>query len=126
MIRITELDDHKLSEDHIVEHIKEMENHYEEISTKARELLPKLKVEKGLERANSASLSSVREFIYFCKCILMRASKYTLRCLLPLPNTIHSLFSKSISDWFSFTSSPTRIPVEHKRSIIARSRGLTQ
>ena len=48
------------------------------------------------------------------------ASKYAFRCLFPLPVTMHSRFSKSMSVRFSLTNSPTLTPVEHKKSIIAR------
>ena len=41
----------------------------------------------------------------------------------PFPSTTHSRSSKLMSFRLSFTSSPTRIPVEINRSIIARSRG---
>lgn len=69
-----------------------------------------------------ASLSSFLESKYCCKCIFVFASKYTFRCLLPLPKTIHSLFSKSISLISNLTSSPTLIPVDIRTSTIAKSR----
>jgi len=69
-----------------------------------------------------ASLSSFLESKYCCKCIFVFASKYTFRCLFPLPKTIHSLFSKSISLISNLTSSPTLIPVDIRTSIIAKSR----
>jgi len=69
-----------------------------------------------------ASLSSFLEFKYCCKCIFVFASKYTFRCLLPLPKTTHSLFSKSISLISNLTSSPTLIPVDIRTSTIAKSR----
>ena len=39
---------------------------------------------------------------------------------LPLPNTIDDLFSKLISSILRFTSSPTLIPDEESKSIIAK------
>lgn len=50
-VATSELDGHKLSEAQIVERIKEMENHCEGMSTKAKDLSAKIKAEKGLERA---------------------------------------------------------------------------
>ena len=71
---------------------------------------------------NSAGLLSFLLLRYACKCIFALASKYTFLSLSPLPNTIHSLASKSMSEIFRLTNSPTLIPVEYNKSIIAKSR----
>ena len=72
---------------------------------------------------NRAGSESVRVARYCCKWIFVFASKYTGRSLSPFPRTIHSRSTKLMSERFSLTSSPTRMPVDVRRSMIARSRG---
>lgn len=74
-----------------------------------------------LNPTNNAGLSSILLFKYSCRCSLVLASKYTIRSLSPFPSTIHSRSLKSIFSQLSKTNSPTRIPVDDNKSIIARS-----
>lgn len=70
---------------------------------------------------NKDGLSSVLDFKYLSRWTFVLASKYTFLCLPPLPKTIHSHVVRSTSSIFSFTSSPTRTPLEIRKSIIATS-----
>lgn len=70
---------------------------------------------------NKNGLSSVIVFKYLSRWTFVLGSKYTFLCFPPLPKTIHSYVVRSTSSIFSFTSSPTRTPLEIRKSIIATS-----
>lgn len=79
-----------------------------------------------LNPTKRAGLLSFLDFRYRSKYILVFASKYALRSLLPLPRTMHSRSRKLISVLFNLTSSPIRMPVEDRSSMMALSLNVGQ